>query len=124
MSALGVTSENRLVELRQVSPARGKNPRDDLLGVQQDLGGRLLRAEVKELDPQLVLVLSGRGFAEPFMAGARFHPDWRRDGALQFDGDIEGRRWLIVSHPGQFDYRYRATAKAISAALDGTATAG
>jgi hypothetical protein len=77
----------------------------------------MLRLEVAELDPEIVLVVSGRGYAEPFLAGAGLAPEWDRRGALQFDGMLDGRRWIVVSHPGTFAHRYDASRSALLAAL-------
>lgn len=88
--------------LAKIAPARGGNPWGALLGAQHELGGQLLRREVRELDPELVLVVSGRGYLEPFLTGAGLSPAWSRAGARQFDGQLDGRRWLVVNHPGTF----------------------
>jgi hypothetical protein len=103
--------------LAKVSPAMGKNPTGEFLWSQHELGGQLLRQEVEELNPELVLVLSARGYTAPFLQGAGFEPAWDRRDALQFDGVLDGRRWLIVSHPGTFAYRFEASRLALVDAL-------
>jgi hypothetical protein len=103
--------------LAQVSPAAGGNPAGELQWRQQRHGGEMLRLEVDELNPEIVLVVSGRGYAEPFIAGAGLAPDWSRRGALQFHGILDGRRWIIVSHPGTFARRYEASRSALLEAL-------
>lgn len=103
--------------LAKVAPAAGKNPNRELLWSQHEIGGRLLRLEVEELDPELVLIVSGRGYAEPFLSGAGLSPAWQRRGALQFDGRLDGRRWIVVSHPGTFAHRYEASRAALTEAL-------
>jgi hypothetical protein len=103
--------------LAKISPGRG-NPTGALLSEQHVQGGQLLRMELSELDPSTVLILSGRGYLDPFLDGAGIRPGWAgRDGALHFDGQVEGRRWIVVSHPGTFVYRFKATAQAVSRAL-------
>jgi hypothetical protein len=102
--------------LAKVAPPKG-NPRGALIEGQWELGGRLLRQEVKELDPELVLVISGRGFTAPFLSHVGIDPKWSRDGARQFDGSLDGRRWLIVNHPGTFADRFRASKAAVESAL-------
>lgn len=109
--------------LSKVAPAAGGNPPGDLLWRQHRLGGELLRREVDELDPDVVLVVSGRGYAEPFIAAAGLQPAWSRRGALQFDGRLDGRRWIVVSHPGTFAHRYEASRAAVLEAL-GVALSG
>ncbi len=99
--------------LAKLSPAEGKNPWGELLWRQHALGGHMLRREVAELDPETVLIVSGRGYAEPFLAGGGLGPAWSRRGALQFDGVLDGRRWVIVSHPGTFAHRYEASQAAL-----------
>jgi hypothetical protein len=103
--------------LAQVAPAAGGNPGGELQWRQHSHGGEMLRLEVNELDPEIVLVVSGRGFAEPFLAGAGLAPGWSRRGALQFDGTLDGRRWIVVSHPGTFAHRYEASRSALLEAL-------
>ena len=106
--------------LAKLAPAAGKNPSNDLLWQQHDRGGVLLRQEVDELDPEIVLIVSGRGYAEPFIRGAGFAPAWDRQGALQFDGELGGRRWIVVSHPGTFAHRFEASRTALLGALAGS----
>jgi hypothetical protein len=103
--------------LAQVAPAAGGNPGGDLHLRQHRHGGEMLRLEVTELDPEIVLVVSGRGYAEPFIAGAGLAPQWSRRGALQFDGMLDGRRWIVVSHPGTFAHRFEASRFALLEAL-------
>lgn len=103
--------------LAQVSPAEGGNPGGELHWRQHRHGGELLRLEVEELDPEVVLVVSGRGYSEPFISSAGLAPAWSRRGALQFDGTLDGRRWIIVSHPGTFAHRYLASRTALLEAL-------
>lgn len=103
--------------LAQVAPAAGGNPGGELHWRQHRHGGEMLRLEVNELDPEIVLVVSGRGYAEPFISGAGLAPDWSRRGALQFDGTLGGRRWIVVSHPGTFAHRYEASRSALLEAL-------
>lgn len=103
--------------LAKVAPARGGNPWGKLLDAQHEIGGELLRREVRELDPDLVLVLSGRRYLEPFLRGAGLSPSWVRDGARQFDGQLDGRRWLVVNHPGTFARRLDASLAAVEEAL-------
>jgi len=84
MEVLGVQlNEIAWSNLAKAAPAAGKNPWSALLERQHRLGGRLLRQEVNELDPDVVLLLSGRGYAGPFLAGAGFGIAWRPEGALQ-----------------------------------------
>jgi hypothetical protein len=103
--------------LAQVAPAAGGNPGGELQWRQHGRGGEMLRLEVQELDPEVVLVVSGRGYAEPFLAGAGLAPIWSRRGALQFVGSLDGRRWIVVSHPGTFAHRYEASRSALLEAL-------
>jgi len=103
--------------LAKVAPAAGRNPGGELLRRQHRLGGELLRQEVEMLDPELVVVVSGRGYAEPFIAGAGLAPAWSRRGALQFNGWLGGRRWIVVSHPGTFAQRYEASRRALLEAM-------
>ena len=103
--------------LAKISPGRG-TPKGALLSEQHVQGGELLKMELSELDPSTVLILSARGYLDPFLDGAGIRPGWAgRDGALHFDGQVEGRRWIVVSHPGTFVYRFKATAQAVSRAL-------
>jgi hypothetical protein len=103
--------------LAKVAPAAGLNPHRELLWSQHRLGGALLRQEVTELSPDLVVLISGRAYAEPFLRDAGLAPEWDRRGALQFNGVLEGRRWIIVSHPGTFAHRYEASSNALELAL-------
>jgi hypothetical protein len=118
MAHLGVNvNEIAWSNLAKVAPAGGGNPWGSLLGAQHELGGQLLRQEVRELDPEFVLVVSGRGYLEPFLVGAAMAPVWSRDGARQFDGLLDGRRWLVINHPGTFASRFDASLLAIRRAL-------
>ncbi len=118
MAAVGVElNEIAWSNLAKAAPAAGKNPWGALLERQHRLGGRLLRREVNELDPDVVLLVSGRGYAGPFLAGAGFDVAWRPEGALQFDGQLDGRRWVIVNHPGTFARRYEQSLEAVQRAL-------
>lgn len=103
--------------LAKLAPARGGSPSGHLLGMQHHLGGLLLRREVEELDPELVLMISGRGFLEPFLREAGLSPAWSRSGARQFDGELDGRRWLVVNHPGTFACRLQESLAAVESAL-------
>ena len=103
--------------LAKVAPGAGKNPWGALLERQSKIGGRLLRREVNELNPDVVLVLSNRGYAGPFLEAAGYDIRWRPVGALQFDGSIDGRRWVIVNHPGTFARRFNESYEAIQSAL-------
>jgi hypothetical protein len=103
--------------LAQVAPAAGGNPGGELHWRQHRRGGQMLSLEVSELDPSIVLLVSGRSYAEPFLAGAGLEPQWSRRGALQFDGTLDGRRWIVVSHPGTFAHRYEASRSALLEAL-------
>ena len=85
--------------LAPVAPGDGGNPVGELLERQHRLGGELLRRQVQELDPDLVLVVSGRAYAEPFLRGAGLEPAWVRRGAMQADDRLDGRRWIVVNHP-------------------------
>jgi hypothetical protein len=118
MDELGVgLHEIAWANLAQVAPAAGGNPGGELHWRQHRHGGEMLRLEVDELDPEIVLVVSGRGYAEPFITGAGLAPGWSRRGALQFDGPLDGRRWIVVSHPGTFAHRYEASRSALLDAL-------
>ena len=118
MDAYGLSREEiAWSNLAKVAPAAGKNPNRELLWRQHELGGRLLRQEVEELDPDLVLIVSDRGYAEPFLSGAGLSPAWQRRGALQFDGMMGGHGWLVVSHPGTFAHRYESSRAALAGAL-------
>lgn len=103
--------------LAKVAPGAGQNPEGALLERQRNRGGRLLRMEVDELDPELVLLVSGRGYAGPFLDAAGYVIRWQPDKALQFDGIIDGRRWLIVNHPGTFASRFEESFEAVQRAL-------
>jgi len=103
--------------LAKVAPAEGRNPWGSLLEYQIPIAGRLLRREVSELDPAVVLIVSGRSYAAPFLSAAGFDVPWRRDGALQFDGQLDGRRWIVVNHPGTFARRFEESWEAVQRAL-------
>ena len=104
--------------LAKVAPAVGGNPSRELLWSQHRLGGALLRREVQELSPRVVLVVSGKGYTEPFLQGAGIEPQWSRDAGLHFAGKIDGRDWVVVAHPGTFAARYEASALALTRALE------
>jgi hypothetical protein len=117
MDQLGVElREIAWSNLAKVAPSKG-NPWGPLIEGQWKLGGRLLRREVRELDPELVLVISGRGYTGPFLWHGGIEPTWSKDGARQFDGLLDGHRWLIVNHPGTFADRFRASNAAVEGAL-------
>jgi hypothetical protein len=118
MDDLGLRLEHiAWANLAQVAPAAGGNPGGELHWRQHRHGGEMLRLEVDELDPEVVLVVSGRGYAEPFLAGAGLDPLWNRRGALQFEEKLDGRRWIVVSHPGTFAHRFDASRSALLEAL-------
>jgi hypothetical protein len=110
--------------LAQVAPASGGNPGGELHWRQHRHGGEMLRLEVNELDPEIILVVSGRGYAEPFLTAAGLSPTWVRRGALQYEGIPEGRRWIVVSHPGTFAYRYEASRSALLDVLEASPRVG
>jgi hypothetical protein len=105
--------------LAKVAPAAGKNPTRELLWSQHRLGGALLGLEVAELDPAVVLIVSGRSYSQPFLDHAGVDASWERRGALHFSGSIAGRKWIIVNHPGTFAERYETSRAAVEAALRG-----
>ena len=118
MDALGLAlREIAWSNLAKLSPADGGNPNGELLAVQHDLGGRLLRQEILELQPDIVLIVSGRGYTSPFLRGAGIHLDWSPNGALQFAGEVGGRQWIVVNHPGTFVSRLEASRTAVLTAL-------
>ncbi len=118
MDVRGVTlNQIAWSNLAKVAPGAGKNPWGALLERQVAIGGRLLRREVEEFNPNLVLVVSGRGYAAPFLKAAGYEIRWQPDGALQYDGMVDGRRWLIVNHPGTFARRYEESFRAVHRAL-------
>ena len=70
MDLLGITlPEIAWSNLAKVAPAGGGNPWGALLEFQHGPGGSLLRREVKELDPSLVLVLSCASVCGAFPRG-------------------------------------------------------
>lgn len=117
MEALGLTLDQIAWSNLAKAAPDGGNPTGVLLTSQLELAGRLLRREVEELEPEIVLVISGRGYTEPFMTTAGYNVGWVRRGACQFDGMLDGRRWVVVSHPGTFAYRFEASRLAVVEAL-------
>lgn len=118
ISRLGLTLDQiAWSNLAKVAPATGRNPARELLWSQHRLGGAVLRREIEELSPRVVLIVSGRGYAEPFLSSAGIHPDWTSASGLHFAGRIAGRDWIIVGHPGTFASRYEASANALTRAL-------
>jgi hypothetical protein len=82
----------------KVAPWAGGNPAGPLLSIQRELGPGLIAQEVASLQPELVLVLTGRWWFEPVADGIGLDVDWR-DGLLQGVADDGDRRWLIAPHP-------------------------
>ena len=85
--------------LAKLAPWGGGNPGGALLDVQRRLGPELLGLEVAELRPEVVLVLTGRCWFEPFAEHLGLDVEWKK-GLLEGVGDEDGgRRWIIAPHP-------------------------
>jgi len=84
--------------LMKVAPWAGGNPGGATLAVQRELGPGLLAREIEAFRPEVVLVLTGRWWFEPFAIGLGLDVDWR-DGLLEGVADDGARRWLIAPHP-------------------------
>lgn len=118
MDVIGVGLEEiAWSNLAKVAPAEGGNPSGSLLELQHPHAGQLLRREVTELDPEMVLIISGRGYTDPFLRGGSIPISWSPRAALQFAGTIEGRRWIVVNHPGTFADRFERSWQALDLAL-------
>jgi hypothetical protein len=91
---------SRLVwsNLAKIAPWAGGNPGGRLLEVQRRLGPELLRLEIEACQPQVVLVLAGRWWSEPFTDALGLDVAWR-DGLLEGVADDRARRWIIGPHP-------------------------
>lgn len=84
--------------LGKLAPWAGGNPGSRLLAIQRELCPALLRREVNELAPRLVVVLTGRWWFEPFAEALGLAVDWR-EGLVEGVADESGRRWVIAVHP-------------------------
>ena len=91
---------SRLVwsNLAKLAPWAGGNPGGALLEVQRELGPGLLAAEIDELRPRRVLVLTGRWWAEPYVDALGLGVDWR-PGLVEGVGMQGERGWVIAPHP-------------------------
>lgn len=84
--------------LGKLAPWAGGNPGSRLLAIQRELCPALLRREVDELAPRLVVVLTGRWWFEPFAETLGLAVDWR-DGLVEGVAEESGRRWVVAVHP-------------------------
>ncbi len=91
---------NRLAwsNLAKLAPWGGGNPGGALLDIQRRHGPGLLAAEVAALRPEVVLVLAGRWWSEPFVDRLALDVTWR-EGMLEGTGYDGVRRWVIGPHP-------------------------
>ena len=84
--------------LAKIAPWDGGNPGGALLDLQRRLGPGLLEAEIEELRPRRVLVLTGRWWVEPYANALELAVDWR-PGLLEGIAERADRRWVIGPHP-------------------------
>ena len=84
--------------LAKLAPWDGGNPGGALLDLQRRLGPGLLEAEIEELRPRRVLVLTGRWWVEPYANALELAVDWR-PGLLEGIAERADRRWVIGPHP-------------------------
>ena len=84
--------------LAKLAPWGGGNPGGALLDVERQVGPELLMAEVNELKPDRVLVLTGRWWFEPFARHLTLTVDWRV-GLVEGVAEDASRRWVIAPHP-------------------------
>jgi hypothetical protein len=84
--------------LCKLAPYAGGNPGGALLRVQRALAPTLLRREIEELAPKLVLVLAGRWWFEPFAEALGLDVHWQ-DGLVGGVADDGQQRWVIAPHP-------------------------
>jgi hypothetical protein len=84
--------------LAKLAPWGGGNPGGALLDIQRRAGPELLRMELSTWQPEVVLVLTGRWWAEPFVRALGLDVSWR-DGLLEGVATDGARRWVIAPHP-------------------------
>ena len=84
--------------LAKLAPWGCGNPGGALLEVERRIGPELLLAEVNELKPERVLVLTGRWWFEPFAEQLGLAVDWRH-GLVEGVADDASCRWVIAPHP-------------------------
>ena len=84
--------------LTKLAPWEGGNPGGGLLDVQRRTGPGLLAIEVDTWKPEVVLVLTGRWWVEPFVRSLGLDVDWRDGLAERVPSDGE-RPWVTAPHP-------------------------
>ena len=85
-------------DLAKIAPWGGGNPSGRALRVQRDLCPALFVREIDEIAPTRVLVMTGRGWFEPFAAALGLAVNWS-DGPVEGVADEPGRRWVVLPHP-------------------------
>ena len=87
--------------LAKLAPEPGGNPRGELFDLQVQYGPDLIRQEVRELRPERVLVMTGRGWFEPFARRLEIDVRWLdgRNLAVEGAGAGVGAKWVVTPHP-------------------------
>ncbi len=99
-SALDARWSSRLAwtNLAKLAPWSGGIPGGSLLDIQRRIGPELLAEELDSFRPDVVLVLTGSWWFEPFAEHLGLRVNWR-DGLLEGVADDGKARWLIAPHP-------------------------
>jgi hypothetical protein len=84
--------------LVKVGPWNKGNPAGHLLGVQLREGPRLLAREIEDLNPRLVVALTGGGWFRHFSPLLGLDFDWH-GGLVEGVQTSGARRWVIAVHP-------------------------
>jgi hypothetical protein len=84
--------------LAKVAPWAGGNPGSAALRIQRQLGLGLIRQEVEELRPLLVVALTGRWWFEPFANALGLPMSWRTGLVEGVAQDVD-RTWVVAVHP-------------------------
>lgn len=84
--------------LYKLAPAKGANPTWAQRHAQLEMCVALLRKEIEELDPAIIMVVSGGDWWEPFNQ-ALDQPTQPHDGEFVEAVGSNGRRWVVTCRP-------------------------
>ncbi len=88
-------------DLYKVSPKAGGNPSASLIRAQQAIAVELIGAEISELAPNRVLVLTGFDWFAPFVDGLALSLDREAARIIEAQG-IKGRtHWIVARYPAR-----------------------
>lgn len=86
--------------LYKVSPGAGGNPSNTLVNIQKDYCQKILKEEIKWLNPSQILFLTGWGWAQWFLPDLQFVKDKTDEVGIEASGTIFNQaRVVVLPHP-------------------------